>query len=82
MRTLIILNQLNQKQKISLLKIKLDFIINGEYEEKTWFLIMAILGSVIIFTISGLDSITLILEALYRVFQEKKIRKALYNAYI
>ena len=82
MRTLIILNQLNQKQKISLLKIKLDFIINGECEEKTWFLIMAILGSVIIFTILGLDSLTLILETLYRVFQEKKIRKALYNAYI
>ena len=78
-KSLIISNDLTQEQKISLLKIKLDFIINGECEDKTRFLIVAILGVLITFTISGVGGLALILEALYRLFQEGKIGKALYK---
>lgn len=78
-KSLIISNDLTQEQKISLLKIKLDFIINGECMGKTLFLVVVILGVVLTFTISGVGGLALILEALYRLFQEGKIGKALYK---
>ena len=78
-KSLIISNSLTQEEKISLLKIKLDFIINGECMGKTRFLVVAILGAVLAFTISGVGGLALILEALYRLFQEGKIGKALYK---
>ena len=78
-KALIVSNDLTQEQKISLLKIKLDFIINGECMGKTRFLVMAIFGAVLAFTISGVGGLALILEALYRLFQEGKIGKALYK---
>ena len=46
---------------------------------KTRFLVVAILGVVLAFTISGVGGLALILEALYRLFQEGKIGKALYK---
>jgi hypothetical protein len=79
MRSLIISNNLGREEKIALLKIKLDFIINGECAGKKRFLIMAILGAVISVAISGVGGLALILEALYRLFQEGKISKALYK---
>ena len=78
-KSLIVANNLNQEQKISLLKIKLDHIINGECEGKTRFLVMAMLGSILACTISGVGGLSLILEALYRLFQEGKIGKASYK---
>lgn len=79
MKALIVSNNLGREEKISLLKIKLDFIINGECGGKRRFLIMAILAAVISFTISGVGGLALILEALYRLFQEGKISRALYE---
>ena len=79
MRSLIISNNLGREEKIALLKIKLDFIINGECAGKRRFLIMAVLGAVISVAISGVGGLALILEALYRLFQEGKISKALYK---
>jgi hypothetical protein len=79
MRSLIISNNLGQEEKISLLKIKLDFIINGECTGKKRFLVMAILGAVLTVTVSGVGGLALILEALYQLFQEGKISKALYK---
>lgn len=78
-KSLLIGTVLTQEQKINLLKVKLDFIINGECGGKTRFLVMAILGAVLTFTISGIGGLTLILEALYRLFQEGKMSKALYK---
>ena len=78
-KSLIISNSLTQEEKISLLKIKLDFIINGECGGKTRFLVVAITGTVLTFTISGVGGLALILEALYRLFQEGRIGKALYK---
>lgn len=78
-KSLIVSNDLTQEQKINLLKIKLDFIINGECGGKRRFLVMAIIGAVLTFTISGVGGLALILEALYRLFQEGKISKALYK---
>lgn len=40
---------------------------------------MAILGAVLALTVSGVGGLALILEALYRLFQEGKIGKALYK---
>ena len=78
-KSLIVSNELTQEQKISLLKIKLDFIINGECGGKTRFLVVAIIGAVLTFTISGVGGLALILEALYRLFQEGRLGKALYK---
>lgn len=79
MRSVILANNLTQEQKISLLKIKLDFIINGECCGKTRFLVVAILGVLIACTISGVGGLALILEALYRLFQEGRLGKALFK---
>ena len=78
-KSLILCNNLSSEQKISLLKIKLDFIINGECRGKTRFLVMAIVAAVLTFTVSGVGCLALILEALYRLFEEGKISKALYK---
>jgi hypothetical protein len=78
-KSLLVSNNLSQEQKISLLKIKLDFIINGEYSGKRRFLVMTIIGAVLAFSVSGVGGLALILEALYRLFQEGKISKALYK---
>ena len=43
------------------------------------FLVMAILAAILTFTISGVGGLALILEALYRLFQEGKISKAVYT---
>jgi hypothetical protein len=82
MREVIVSKALSQEQKISLLKIKLDFIINGECAGKSRFLVMAILAAILTFTISGVSGLALILEALYRLFQEGKISKAVYKQMI
>jgi hypothetical protein len=78
-RSLIISNDLSSEQKITLLKIKLDFIINGECLGKKRFLAMAILGLLLTFTFSGVGGLGLVLEALYRLFQEGKISKKVYK---
>ena len=78
LREIIVSRNLSDEHKISLLKIKLDFIINGECGGKFRFLVMAILGTILTFTISGVGGLALILEALYRLFQEGKISKAIY----
>lgn len=82
MRELIVSNNLSDEQKIFLLKIKLDFIVNGECGGKARFLVMIIIGATLTFTISGIGGLALILEALYRLFQEGKISKAIYNQII
>ena len=79
LQTLLVSNHLTNEQKINLLKIKLDYIINGECGGKTRFLVMIIIGTIMTFTLSGVGGLTLILEALYRLFQEGKISKALYK---
>ena len=76
-KKLIISNDLSQEHKISLLKIKLDYIINGKCSGKSRFMVMVILG--LVFTVSGVISLTLILEALYRLFKEGRLGKALYK---
>lgn len=78
-KSLIVCKELTQEQKISLLKIKFDFIINGECGGTKRFLVLCILGAILTFTISGVGGLALILEALYRLFQEGKIGKALYK---
>ena len=78
MKEIILSEQLSNEHKITLLKIKLDFIINGEYAGKNRFLLVMLLGIILTFTISGVGGLALILEALYRLFQEGKISKAVY----
>ena len=78
-KSLIVSEKLSQEQKVSLLKIKLDFIINGECGGKTRFLVVAILAAILTFTVSGVGGLALVLEALYRLFQEGRISKALFK---
>ena len=79
MKEVILSTSLSDEHKISLLKIKFDFIINGEYAGKSRFLMMTLLGIILTFTISGVGGLVLVLEALYRLFQEGKISKAVYT---
>ena len=71
---------LTLNDKLNLLKIKLDFIINGECAGKKRFIVVTLLGLIITFSVSGVGGLALILEALYRLFQEGKISKAVYDA--
>ena len=82
MKELILSNNLSHEYKVSLLKIKLDFIINGECGRKSRFLIMFRLGVILTFTISGVGGLSLILEALYRLLKEGKISKSVYDQII
>lgn len=82
MREIIVSNTLSDERKISLLKIKLDFIVNGDCAGKFRFLVMAIIAAILTFTISNVGGLALILEALYRLFQEEKISKAVYKQII
>lgn len=79
MREIIVSKNLSDEHKISLLKIKLDFIINVECMGKIRFLVRAILAAIRIFTISDVGGLVIILEALYRLFQERKISKVVYT---
>jgi len=82
-KALIVSNNLSQEQKISLLKIKLDFIINGECAGKKRFLVMILIGAILAFSLSGLGGglggLALLLEAFYRLFQQGRISEALYQ---
>jgi hypothetical protein len=82
MRELIVSESISRDDKIKLLKIKLDYIINGECAGKKRFFIVFILAILITVTISGVGGLALFLEALYRLFQEGKISRALYEAII
>jgi len=78
-RQLLVSQTLTREQKISLLKIKLDWIINGECSGRKRFFIMLILGALLAITFSGIGGLALILEALYQLFKEGKISEALYK---
>jgi hypothetical protein len=70
---------LSNDDKINLLKIKLDFIINGECAGKTRFLLVSILAALMTVCVSGVGGLAIFLQALYRLFQEGKISRALYE---
>jgi hypothetical protein len=78
-KELLVTSNLSKDDKINLLKIKLDFIINGECAGKKRFLIISIIATLIAVCVSGVGGLALFLEALYRLFQEGKISRALYE---
>lgn len=78
-RELILTKGISNNDKVNLLKIKLDFIINGECMGKTRFMIGIILSLVVAVCFSGVGGLALFLEALFRLFQEGKISEALYK---
>ena len=78
-KELIVASNLSRDDKINFLKIKLDFIINGECAGKKRFLVMSIVAALITVCTSGVGGLALFLEALYRLFQEGKISRALYE---
>jgi hypothetical protein len=79
MKAVIVTNDLSHEEKIDLLKIKLDFILNGECGGKKRFIILSILALFMTFCVSGVSGLAIFLEALYRLFQEGKISRALYE---
>jgi hypothetical protein len=78
-KQLMVATNLSNEDKINLLKIKLDFIINGECAGKTKFMVLAIIGIIVGVCFSGITGLTIFLEALYRLFQEGRISRALYE---
>lgn len=79
MSELIARNNLSTEQKIDLLKIKLDFLINGEFAGKKRFLVITLIAILVTVSFSGVAGLGLFLEALYRLFQEGKISRAVYE---
>jgi hypothetical protein len=78
-KELIVTSNLSNEEKINLLKIKLDFIINGQCAGKKRFLIISIIAMLIAVCVSGVGGLALFLEALYRLFQEGKLSQVLYE---
>ena len=78
LETLIVHDLLTREDKIALLKLKLDCILNGPCPGKGRFVLMAILALVMSLTVSGTSGLALLLEALYRLFKEGKISRSLY----
>jgi hypothetical protein len=66
-------------RKVTLLKIKLDYIINGSCYSKTKFIVVIIVALLLTVTVSGLGGFTFFFEALLDLLQEGKISRALYN---
>lgn len=69
----------SRDEKVELLKIKLDFIINNELSTSTGFLIISIIVLLITTCTSGVMGVTIFLEALYKLLQEGRISQALYD---
>lgn len=69
----------SKEEKVELLKIKLDFIINNELDAHTGFLIISIIILLITTCSAGPMGLAIFLEALYRLLQEGRISQALYN---
>ncbi len=76
---LIVTSNLSKDDKINLLKLKLDLIINGECASTKRFLVISMIAVCITICVSGVGGLILFLEALYRLFQEGKISLALYK---
>lgn len=79
MKELIVSQSITREDKVKLLKIKLDYIINGECAGKKRFFIILIIAALITISVLGVGGLSLFLEALYRLFQEGKISRALYE---
>jgi len=78
-RHLIVTNNLTKTQKLQLLKLKLEVVINGECLGNKRFVLMMVLGALFAVTLSGVGGLALMLEALYELFKEGKISEALYH---
>lgn len=78
-KKLIIANDLTREQRISLLQIKLDYLINGKYPGKRRFLIRILLALLVLFALSSSAGLAIFLEALHRLWIEGKISNAVYN---
>ena len=78
-KELIVASNLSKEHKVNLLTIKLDFIINGECPGKKRFLILTILAAFITISVSGVSGLAIFMEALYQLFKEGKISRALYE---
>jgi hypothetical protein len=79
LRELLVTSNLSDDAKIKLLEIKLDEMINCEYNSKRRFMIVFILSILITFGVSGVGGIAIFFEALYRLAKDGKISAALYS---
>jgi hypothetical protein len=76
---ILVAEKLSKEHKVSLLKIKLDFLINGEYAGKKRFVVVSLIALLLTVSVSGVAGLAIFLEALYQLFQEGKISKAVYE---
>ena len=79
METLIVSNKLTRAETVSLLKIKLEYIINLRAPGKIRFLLMTLLAGVTSWTVSGTGGLAIFLEALYNLWKEGRISRAVYE---
>lgn len=79
MRGLMLDKYLDRDQKVYLLKIKLDSIINGDYPNKNLAVTMLLLGILGAIVLTGPYGIMVFLSALYQMWKEGKISTAIYK---
>jgi hypothetical protein len=76
----IILNpNFSNTDKINLLKIKLDYILNGDIPGRKRFVIISLLAILISVSLTGVGGLVIFLEALYQLFREGKISRSVYE---
>ena len=78
-KKLIIANDLTREQKTALVKMKLDYLINGAYPGKRKFLVRILFALLLVFTLSSTAGLSIFLDALHRLWIEGKISNAVYN---
>jgi len=76
----LILNEnLTRDDKISLLSIKFESVLHGDYAGKKQMFAVLALGVIIAVCVSGTGGLALILDALYKMFTSGKLSKAVYE---
>lgn len=79
LKTLVGHNNLTREYKITLLKIKLDYLINGDHNFERKFLLQVILTITIALCFSGIGGLALFLDPFRRLLKEGRISDAFYQ---
>jgi len=78
-KELIIDTKLSRFDKLTLLKVKLEYILSEDCTGKRRFIVVTFLAIIATIFLSGTAGLGLFLEALYELFKEGKLSKAIYN---
>jgi len=72
-------NNISYENKVRLVRIKLDWLIDGEYKGKKKMLITFLIGLIMCVAVSGTGGLAVMLDALYQLFKADKISDVTYR---